>query len=278
MSEQCNPFFPVVRNPLYTEFNDNDIYVERDALLNGDNGKFLGTVGNIYKLVENVEVDRIFGEAFVNLPVERTVDHMNYKENRWQRDFILNGDQFNIMIGGELVKTKVSIWNGYDGKSSVGFSISAYREHNNLTLLSKMFGSTYSHVQSGLVERSRSDFDENLRKFQDMASLFQSWSREVFGRESFESFVRSHIRTEERGNTGYLSERQATAIVDSYEHHLVACGVGATRWGAYNVLAAVAAHDVRGRGDSSNIFSAGYKRMEQLSKDFFAVESELFVI
>lgn len=275
-----NPFFPVLRNPLFTEFDGEEIPVERDALLNGDNGKVLGTVGNVYKLVENAEVDRIFGEAFADLPIECTVDHMNFKENRWQRDFILNGDDFNIVIGDDVVQTKISIWNGYDGKSSVGFSVSAYRRHNNLTMLGKMFGKTYSHVSEDLIGRIRRDFSEELRKFQDIKSIFQMWNRQSFGRDSFEAFIRGQIRTEERGNNGYLSERQAITIIDTYEMHLRNCGVSSTRWGAYNVLSAIAAHDIRGRGNSSNIFAHGYKRMERLSKDFFELDDEasLFVM
>lgn len=286
---QVNPFFPIVRNPLFTDFvlmNEDgleeveSVDVERDALLNGLNGKFLGTVGKVYKLVTNEEVDHIFGEAFADLPIEGTADHLNYKENRWQRDFFLNGDDFNIVIGGDNIQTKVSIWNGYDGKSAVGFSISAYRRNGNLTYLSKMFGKTYSHVSEGLVDRIRDDFASELQKFQDIKSLFQQWSRETFTRETFDAFVRSQIRNEENGNRGYLSERQADAIIDSYESHLRNCGVGATRWGAYNVLASIAQNDVSGRGNSSNIFAAGYKRMERLSQDFFEFdgEADLFVI
>jgi len=277
--EQINPFFPVLRKPLFTDFAGEPVDVERDALLNGDNGGFLGTVGKVYKLVENQEVDRLFRLAFSGLPIQSTHDHLNWKENRWQRDFVLDGDAFNIVIGDTLVKTKISIWNGYDGKSSVGFSISAYQEDNNITYLSKMFGATYSHVHVDLVDRIRSDFDEQLEKFQNIKSLFVTWNRQSFTRESFESFVLAHVKTEQN-RSGYLNERQAKAIVDSYESHLSHCGLGFTRWGAYNVLASIAANDFRGRGGSSNIFTAGYKRMERLSQDFFEFDGgdELFTI
>ena len=225
MSEQVNPFYPVLRNQLFTQFNDGDMIqdvdTERDALVNGVNGGMLGVVGRVYKLVENQEVDRVFREAFDGLPIEEVRDHLNYKENRWQRDFILNGDDFNIYIGDDVVQTKISIWNGYDGKSSVGFSISAYRRHNNLTLLSKMFGKTYSHISDGLVDRIREDFDDQITKFQHINSLFLQWSRESMSRDTFESFVRGQVRNDEVGNTGYISEKQADAIIDSYESHLL---------------------------------------------------------
>lgn len=276
---QVDPFYPVLRNPLFTDFQGEEISVDRDALLNGDNGNVLGTVGTVYKLVTNEEVDRIFGEAFSDLPIERTIDHMNFKENRWQRDFILNGDEFNINVGGEVVKTKVSIWNGYDGRSSVGFSISAYRDANGVSLLSKMFGKTYTHVQAGLVDRIRDDFASNLLKFQDMAALFNQWNRQTFTFATFEDFIRSKIKTDDQNNNGYLGVRQAEAIIDAYHPHLYRLGGSDTRWAAYNVLSSIAANDIQGRGNSSNIFTAGYRRMERLATDFFEFDGEdLFVI
>lgn len=274
-----NPFFSVLRQPLSTDFEGEEITVGRDVLLNGEIGNVLGTVGEIYKLVTNEEVDRIFADAFSDLPIEQTFDHMNYKENRWQRDFILNGDTFNIMVGDDVVKTKVSIWNGYDGKSSVGFSISAYNDINGVALLSrKMFGKTYSHVQSGLVDRIREDFASNLVKFQRMATLFNQWNNETFTFGNFEEFIRSRINND-NNDGGFLNERQAESIIESYEPHMYRLNRNRTRWAAYNVLSSIASQDISARGQSSNIFTAGYKRMERLAADFFELDGEdLFTI
>lgn len=272
-----NPFFDVLRNPLFTNFGDFSVPVARDALLNGENGNVLGTVGTVYKLITNEEVNRIFGEAFSDLPIESTQDHMNFKENRWQRDFILDGDTFNIMVGDELIKTKVSIWNGYDGKSSVGFSISAYHHHNGMSLLGrKMFGRTYTHLQDGLVERIRDDFASNLVKFQQMATLFNQWNNQSFSFDNFDSFVRSRINNDENVN-GFLSVRQAESIVEAYEPYMYHFNNNRSRWSAFNVLSSVA-DNVSSRGESSNIFTAGYNRMERLAVDFFEYECELFVL
>lgn len=279
---QPNPFFPVVRNQLFTDFTfpgeeaPASLYVDRDALLNGENGNVLGTVSPSYKVVTNQEVFDLFSEAFAALPIESTNDHMNWKENRWQRDFILNGDDFNIDIGGSIIKTKVSIFNGYDGKSSVGFVVSAYREQGNVTYLSKMFGQTYSHVRRELVDRIREDFQNKLELFQETAAMFREFEQQTFTGEQFEAFIRSRIR--EDGTNGYLSERQAVAIIDSYDVQMRRCGVRRTRFGAYTILSAIATEG-RGRGNSSPIFTAGYKRMEKLVIDFFEhLPEDLFTI
>jgi len=279
---QLNPFYPVVRNQLFTDFTfpGNDysasLYVERDAMLNGDTGQVLGTVGPNYKVLLNETVNEIFGEAFADLPIVSARDHLNWKQNRWQRDFILDGDQFNIDVGGSIIKTKVSIFNGYDGKSSVGFSVSAYREQGEVTYLNNMFTQTYSHVQRGLVARIREDFAAKLQLFQDTASLFRRFDQETFSGEQFEAFVRGLVREEDSRN-GYLSVRQADAIVSSYSQQLSRCGVRQTRFGAYTVLSAIAT-ERSGRGGSSSIFTAQAKRLEKVVSDFFSDAGDLFTI
>lgn len=277
-----NPFYSVVRNQLLTPFlfegeeEPRDVYVERDALLNGEKGTVLGTVGSRYKLITNQEVFDVFGEAFEGLPIESVIDHLNWKENRWQRDFILNGDQFNIDVGGQMVKTKVSIFNGYDGKSSVGFSISAYLGDNGITYLNNVFTQNYTHVQRDLVDRIREDFSTKIRQFQDTAEVFRRFDQEQFTPVQFESFVNGLVR--EENVNGFLSERQAQAIIDSYHVQFTRLGVRPTRFGTYTVLSAIATEN-SGRGGSSPIFTAGFKRMEKVVQNFFAdAPEDLFTI
>ncbi len=269
-----NPFFPVMRNKLFTPFtfaNDNgptDVYVDRDALLNGESGNVLGTVGKFYKLIANIEVAEIFAHAFRDLPIESMVDHMNWKENRWQRDFILNGDAFNINFGGEVIQTKVSIFNGYDGKSAVGFTVSAYRGNGQVTYLNNMFTQTYTHVQRELVDRIREDFQNKLELFRNTVTVLAQMDTMTFTSEQFESFVRGQVRRDGRNGEGFLAERQANAIIESYEEYITRLGVRQTRFGAYTILSAIATEGT-GRGGSSPIFTAGFKRMEKLVVNFF---------
>jgi len=279
---QLNPFYPVIRNKLFTPFTyegdetPTDLYVDRDALLNGENGKVLGTVGPHYKLMLNEEVFDIFSEAFADLPIESVCDHLNWKQNRWQRDFILDGDQFNMSIGDEIIKTKVSIFNGYDGKSSVGFTVAAYRDNGNVTFLNNMFTQTYSHVQRGLVARIREDFAAKLELFRQTAEMFRRFDQEVFTGEQFESFVNGLV-DESGGRNGYLSVNQARLIIYSYNQLFTRLGVRQTRFGAYTVLSAIAS-ERPGRGNSSPIFTAAHKRIEKVVDDFFSDAGDLFII
>ena len=139
-----------------------------------------------------------------------------------------------------------------------------------------MFTQTYSHVQRGLVARIREDFQTKLELFRQTADLFRRFDQETFTNEQFEAFVRGLIREEDSRN-GYLSERQADAILASYRSQFNRLGVRQTRFGAYTVLSAIAG-ERQGRGGSSSIFTAGHKRIEKVVNDFFSDAGDLFTI
>lgn len=279
---EITPFFDVARTPLYTELDGERISVDREALINTATGGVLGTVGRNYKLVENQEVDTIFAEAFQALPVEFTKDHLNGATNRWQRDIILGGDEFTKVIGSDdILKTKVSIWNGYDGRTSVGFALSAWRQvcSNGMMGWRKAFGSTYAHVTHGIVDSIRREFESSFANFTDNFQIWDEWNRTGMSQEQFIRFVQGLVKTGEKDNTGYLSEKQAEAITGMYEPIMNQFGENETKWGAYNVLTAIATHHTKAR-NGSNIFSQGYKRMERVAQDFFSYDptDELFTI
>lgn len=275
---EYNPFFEVARTPLYTELNGERISVDREALLNSETGEVLGTVGRTYKLVENQAVDDIFAEAFQNLPVEFTKDHLNGAGNRWQRDIILGGDEFTKIIGSDdVVKTKVSIWNGYDGRTSVGFALSAWRQvcSNGMMGWRKAFGSTYAHITHGIVDSIRREFESSFANFTDNFEVWERWNQMGFTQEQFRQFVMSRVKSDEDGNNGYLSEKQANGIIELYEPTLNQYGDDETKWGAYNVITAIGSHNCSSR-KGSYIFGASYKRVERLAQDFF--DDNLFAV
>jgi hypothetical protein len=172
----------------------------------------------------------------------------------------------------------VSIFNGYDGKSAVGFSVSAYRGNGQVTYLNNMFTQNYSHVTRELAERIRSDFDTKLELFQNTVQMLRRMDEDSFSDEQFEAFVRGQIRQDENDREGFLSERQAEAIIDSYDANITRLNVRRTRFGAYTILSAIAVERA-GRAGSSAIFTAGYKRVEKLVTNFFAdAPEDLFTI
>jgi hypothetical protein len=217
-----SPFFNVSRNQLYCDFNGEELAVDRDALINSDTGAVLGTVGKTYKLIENGEVNDIFAEAFESLPVEFTKDHMNGAGNRWQRDIILDGDQYTRTIGNDdVVKTKISIWNGYDGRTAVGFALSAYRQicQNGQMGWRKMFGSNFAHIERNIIDKIQRDFNSSFDGFEKNFDIWEDWNQKAFSQEQFKRFIEDRIKVEkEDGSTeGYLSEKQAEAITGMYE-------------------------------------------------------------
>lgn len=279
-----NPFFDVSRNQLFAHYDGEELEVARDALINMESGKPLGTVGKTYKLIKNADVNDVFAEAFVDLPVEFTKDHLNAPQNRWQRDFILDGDQFTRVIGdSDIVKTKVSVWNGYDGRTAVGFALSAYRQvcENGMMGWRKQFGSNFAHIERDIIAKIQRDFDKAFNGFASNFDKWQEWNEQGFTQEQFKTFIESRVKREtEEGTVGYLSEKQANAVIDQYEPVMNRYNERETKWAAFNVLTATATHATEGRNGSSNIFASSYKRMERLAQDFYAFDtnSELFVI
>lgn len=279
-----SPFFDVSRNQLFAHYNGEELEVARDALINMETGKPLGTVGKTYKLIKNAEVNDVFAEAFADLPVEFTKDHLNQNANRWQRDFILDGDQFSRTIGNDdVVKTKVSVWNGYDGRTAVGFAISAYRQvcSNGMMGWRKMFGSNFAHIERNIIQKIQNDFEKNFNGFSKNFDVWESWNDKAFSKAQFMTFIQDRVKRDtEEGTVGYLSEKQAEAVMNQYEPIMNRYNERETKWGALNVLTAIATHETEARGGGSHIFSSGYKRMEKLAQDFYAFdpESELFVI
>lgn len=280
-----NPFFPVERQKLFASFEDEQVYVDRDGLLNAETGGVLGTVGVKYKLVPNAEVNSIFEEAFQNLPVEFTKDHLNSNESRWQRDIILDGDQFTRTIGlNDVVKTKISVWNGYDGRTGVGFALSAYRQicENGMMGWRKMFGSNLPHLGPHVITKIQRDFDKSFQGFQQNFDVWESMANQRFTHIDFKNFIESRVkRTNDAGKViGYLSDRQADAITDQYAPILNKYRDDETRWASLNVITAIATHHTEAREGGSSIFSAGYSRLEKLAQDFmtFDANSDLFVV
>jgi hypothetical protein len=285
MYQNESPFFDVSRNQLFAHYQGEELEVARDALINMETGKPLGTVGKTYKLIKNADVNDVFAEAFSDLPIEFTKDHLNGTSSRWQRDIILDGDQFTRTIGdNDIVKTKVSIWNGYDGRTAVGFALSAYRQvcSNGMMGWRKQFGSHFAHIERNIIEKIQHDFNKAFNGFSSNFDKWSDWNEQAFSQDQFKSFVQSRLKREtaEGDTVGYLSEKQVEAVVNQYEPVLNQYNDDETKWGAFNVLTAIATHQTEARGGGSGIFSQGYKRMERLAQDFYAFDanSELFVI
>ena len=271
--ENRNPFFEVERKKLFTTWDDPAIEnqygsgmgrmtvpVNRDALINKETGDIVGVVSPKYKFVHNRDLADKIDQMIYNLPVDGMEDHMDARTTRWTREIMLTGDQFEYDMTGnsDIVKTKLSFFNGYDGKTAAGWKISAWRKvcSNGMMGWRALFGMTFTHLTEDIIERFNKLFIEKNEAFGEQMIGMRAMARTPFSRTQYETFVL----------TRNIPDRTASRLLQYYEPAMNKWGEQETKWGAYNVLTAFATHETKAR-KGSYIFSASYQQMDQVARE-----------
>jgi hypothetical protein len=270
-----NPFFNVTREPAYADFNGVQVDTKRDALLN-ENGDLLGLVSRSYNLVENSVVKNYFDEAFDGYKVTEVKDHLNNDDSKWVREIVFGDDEFTREIApGDAVNLKLKVWNGYNGKTAVGFGLEAYRQvcTNGMMGWGSLFSTSIAHVGDNVIDVIKNSFNNKFKNYVRVFDKMQDWSKNPFTLKDFEKFIQDRVKTETKINgkvvkKGYLSEKQAKGIVDLHPVIMNQYNEKETMWGNFNVLTAIATHHTATKSSKSHLFTHGYKRMERLAEDF----------
>lgn len=265
-----NPFFSVERKPAVVEINGSYMEIGKDVLVNTETQGIVGVVGPNYKLVENQEVANLFGEVFAESKIDHLKDHLNGGTSLWRREIVLADDRHTVEIKkGDILKTMVTIGNGYDAKTAVQFEVSALRLicTNGMKGWSKQFGGTVSHVNRDVIGQIRSRLESLYGMFGRNFALFRKWTEMGFTREQFNLFIDARVKSE-TNKDGYLSKKQADAIKDRWMPIMEQYKENDNVWGSYNVLTAIASHETRAK-QGSHLFSTGFKRMSKLTEDFY---------
>jgi hypothetical protein len=266
-----NPFFEVVREPLFAEFNGVKLNSGREALINAETNDVIGVVSPSYKVVENKEMDVLVQEALGNLPVLKVQDHLNPNTSKWVREIILDGDEFTFKIGKQVdtIKTKINIINGYGSNTAATVSVSAWRQvcSNGMMGFKDIFKSSYAHMTDNIVNKIRNDFSLNLAKFGENTHIWNQWTEVGFSQNDFMGFI-DDITKSEINKKGLLSEKQGDLVKSLYEPTLNKYNDEETLWGAFNVLTAITSHDIKAR-KGSHLFSQGYTRMRNVIETFY---------
>lgn len=265
-----NPFFNVTRSPLTTIFNGEEIEVGKDALINSENGNILGVVTPTYKVVTNDQVNDLVNRMFDlnNVPVMKSVDHLNGKTNRWTRELILDGERFTHKVdGNDTLKTRVLVSNGYDTFTPVSVSIAAWRMvcSNGMMGWGNVFSSYYRHMTEDVVGLLKDDFERHNFNLQGSVELWNEWSRIPFGQNQFNEFIDMvSVNPED----AIISAKQGDGIKALYEPVMNRFNETQTLYGAYNVLTAIQTHHTKAH-KGSNLFSAKYNKMQKITNRFY---------
>lgn len=260
-----NPFFDIRKEFVLTE---SGIPIDRVALINNDTNVPVGLVSKSYKVTTNKEVADIFEaaliEAFGDVEKHKVVDHLDATGRRWKRQIILGGDQFNFDITkrGDIVGIMLTEFNGYDGKTAVGYDISGYRyacTNGLVTGIKKLFAESFAHVADNVTLLVES-FNTKFNTFNQSIDVWSEWAKLPYTKTSFEEFIKSRE---------YLTEKAQNAIIDKYEPIMNKYqSSDETKWDAFNVLTEIGTHDTKAR-KGSNLFSNGFRTMERVAMDFY---------
>jgi hypothetical protein len=272
---QVNPFFNVTREPAYATFNGVQVDTNRDALLD-EKGSLLGLVSRSYNMVDNKDVKLYFDEAFDGFKVEKVEDHLSNNGSKWVREIVFGDDEFvREIVPGDAVNLKLKVWNGYDGKTAVGFGLEAYRQvcTNGMMGWGSVFSTSIAHVGNNVIDVIKNTFNNKFQNYVTVFDKMQEWTKKPFTFKDFETFVSDKIKDEVKTDTkvvkvGYLSEKQAKGIMDLYPVVMNQYNEKENVWGAYNVLTAIATHHTATKSSNSHLFTHGYKRMTRLTEDF----------
>lgn len=224
----------------------------------------MGVVSPRYSLVYNKDVAELFDEFFENYNVKVVQDKVSGNGSKWMRDYIISDDRYTVAIGkDDILRTKVTVYNGYDGKTSVGMTFSAWRQvcKNGMMGWKDIIGEKFSHFSKNILDYLKSTMDKGFAGMSSNFKMFEKWNDIPFTEVQFKGFI---------DDLEYLSDKQKEATKGLYIPIMNQYNEKATVWGAYNVLTAIATHHTSSRNNLvSNEFSNGYKTITRVTKDFF---------
>lgn len=288
-----DPFFEVVKTPLFFDFQGRSVRTEQSALVHPDTGVVMGTVTDKYKVLENRTLADLFDGVFADAEILSVKDHLNNNGSRWTRELVLADDRFSFDIQGkDHMKTKVNLYNSYDGKNAVGYQITAWRLvcSNGMFGWRKVFGGSFSHLENETVERTKKQFEMQFNRFTGMWEVWNQWSVMPFNQYDFNKFIDSHtdygqmeqlevldgvvLEMKPGKREGiYLSERQGEKIKAAYPRLMNHFREEETVFGALNVLTALGTHETKALS-GSYLYGNSYALINRLAQDFYRLHGQ----
>lgn len=254
------------RIPAFAKINNQNIEINKDVLIN-EADEVISVVSKKYNLVQNRDVIEYFDTAFDKYNTRTIKDNFNLNKSKWCREIVFEDDEFIKQItSDDIVNLKINIFNGYDGKTSTGFSLSAYRQvcSNGMFGWDKLFSTKLNHWGNGnIIKEIKINFKHHFSNYLKIFDKMSKWNEIGYTNESFLEFVDSRTKVEDKNEKSrFLSENQSLKIKDLSASILNKYNDEETLWGFYNVLTYMGTHS------NSNMFSAETKRYNRLTEDF----------
>ena len=262
----ANPFFGVSSAPVFV--NDKEV-PGRMALVNEENGSVLGILSDTkYKPVSNMAVNSVFSEAFDNLPVLKTTDHLSKDFSAWKRRVVLDKSAFDMQIvGDDSMGLMIEIFNSYNGKTSWGYSLLGYRwmcENGMVFGKKTLFSQTFGHMQDAIT-KIQNIFSSQVKGVENILETWRGWTKIDFPAEAMEIYMKINE----------VPERVATRVIEVYEERNRTENLKATKYAAFNALTYLGTHNEKTRGGTDPVFSNTNKRFMDLADGLYSYNSQL---
>ena len=254
-----NPFGPVTRAAVMV---NGHVLPNKHALVN-EAGHPMSIVSKNYKVVPNQTVVDLFGNAFNDLEIEKSTDHLDVDASRWRRRIVLKKNAFNFeIVPGDCVGVMLELFNSYTGKSSWGFRLMGYRwACTNGLIVGKreLFSATFSHM-TNIIDKMRNAFSNQLANVNSLVETWKEWQGIEFTPKHMSDFLEHEEVKEKAAETIMYAFHQRTAIER----------LPWNKWAAYNALTYLGTHELKTRKRGADpIFSASAKRYNRLAEALY---------
>jgi hypothetical protein len=200
-------------------------------------------------------------------------DHLDANTKRWRREIIISKDYLaHEILPNDVVGICIELFNGYDGRTSYGFSLKGFRWYCKNGLIygkQNLISETFTHMISD-IERLRYLFETKIKFFGNIISQWKEWTEISFDFDKFKMFVDSKVKGESNNKGKYLSPKIGELVTSSYPRIMNSQNLNETKWGAFNVLTYISTHETSAR-KGSNLFSNRFGTLNKLISDFYDV-------
>lgn len=263
MSE-FNPFFEVRKERLQSVTTGKTLK-NKYVLFNDETDEELGIVSDNYNIVTNSMVMDVFDELVGKYQVATIKDHRNANSSRWKRDIIFKDDAFTFDMGnGDASNLMISLFNGYSGKVSFGFEVSAVR----LICTNGLYANQRNEVTHKFIHYNKNGeiaqelFGQSVEIFKNSVNIWQNWAQIPYNKPMYKVFIEG---------LDYVTDKSKEILVDYYDVSHNNYKDQETVWGAFNTLTAFQSHEakVKKGSKSSYVFSNKFSQLDKVIDDFY---------
>jgi phage/plasmid-like protein (TIGR03299 family) len=190
--------FDVVKQPQFVKINDEDVFTGSYATIRTDTNKVLGTVGERYQPLQNLEQFAFFQPFLDTKEVAfETAGVLKGGAVVWALARILTGDGVVDVDGGDTINKYLMTYTSHDGSLATGVAFCPIRTvcWNTLSMnlssdMTKQLKVRHTQRQLKTLGEIRETVSLMDREFQMTAEQFRSLKRKIINKDDMVKFCK----------------------------------------------------------------------------------------